>query len=141
MLEALPLSLRAYRLLSAAAAPLAPALLSHRVKRGKEHPSRLNERYGETKIARPPGPLVWIHGASVGELLAVIPLIERIREKEFGVLCTSGTVTSANLAGQRLPPDVIHQFAVLDAPRFVNRFLTIGGPTSRCSSNPTCGPT
>ena len=123
MLEALPLSLRAYRLLTAAATPLAPALLSHRLKRGKEHPERLNERYGETRIARPPGPLVWIHGASVGELLAVIPLIERIRDKEFGVLCTSGTVTSANLAEQRLPPDVIHQFVALDAPRFVKRFF------------------
>jgi len=123
VLEALPLSLRAYRLLSAAAAPLAPALLSHRLKRGKEHPERLNERYGETRMARPPGPLVWIHGASVGELLAVIPLIERIRDKEFSVLCTSGTVTSANLAEQRLPPGAIHQFVPLDAPRFVNRFF------------------
>jgi 3-deoxy-D-manno-octulosonic-acid transferase len=122
VLEALPLSLRAYRLLSAAATPLAPALLSHRLKRGKEHPERLNERYGETRMTRPAGPLMWIHGASVGELLAVIPLIERIRDKEFVVLCTSGTVTSANLAEQRLPPDVIHQFVVLDAPRFVKRF-------------------
>ena len=41
----------------------------------------------------------------------------------FGVLVTSGTVTSANLAEQRLPPDVIHQFVPLDAPRFVTRFL------------------
>jgi 3-deoxy-D-manno-octulosonic-acid transferase len=123
VLERMPLSLRAYRLISAAAAPLAPALLSHRLKRGKEHPARLGERYGESRIARPPGPLVWVHSASVGELLAVIPLIERIREKDFGVLCTSGTVTSALLAEQRLPPDVIHQFVVLDAPRFVRRFF------------------
>jgi 3-deoxy-D-manno-octulosonic-acid transferase len=123
VLERLPMSLRAYRLLSTLAAPLAPALLSHRLKRGKEHPQRLKERYGESETARPRGPLVWIHGASVGELLAVIPLIERIREKEFSVLCTSGTVTSANLAEQRLPPDVIHQFVVLDAPRFVRRFF------------------
>jgi 3-deoxy-D-manno-octulosonic-acid transferase len=121
--DPLPLSLRAYRVLSAAATPLAPALLSRRLKRGREHPARVNERYGESRIPRPPGPLVWIHGASVGELLAVIPLIERIREKEFGVLCTSGTVTSAHLAEQRLPPDVIHQFVVLDAPRFVKRFF------------------
>jgi 3-deoxy-D-manno-octulosonic-acid transferase len=121
--EGLPLTLHAYRLLTALAAPLAPALISHRLKHGKEDAARLNERYGESKVARPPGPLVWVHGASVGELLAVIPLIERIREKEFDVLCTSGTVTSANLAEQRLPPGAIHQFVALDAPRFVRRFF------------------
>ncbi len=118
-----PLTLHAYRLLTTAATPLAPMLVSHRLKHGKELPARLNERYGESKIARPPGPLVWVHGASVGELLAVIPLIERIRQKDFGVLCTSGTVTSANLAEQRLPKGVIHQFVILDTPRFVRRFF------------------
>jgi 3-deoxy-D-manno-octulosonic-acid transferase len=119
----LPRTLRAYRLLTAAAAPLAPALVAHRLKRGKELPGRLHERYGESKLARPAGSLVWVHGASVGELLAVIPLIERIHERGFAVLCTSGTVTSANLAEQRLPQGAIHQFVVLDTPRFVDRFL------------------
>jgi 3-deoxy-D-manno-octulosonic-acid transferase len=121
--DGLPLTLHVYRALTAAAAPLAPAFISHRLKQGKEHVARVNERYGESKIARPPGPLIWVHGASVGELLAVIPLIERIRDRQFNVLCTSGTVTSANLAAQRLPKGVIHQFVTLDAPRFVNRFF------------------
>ena len=62
--ESLPPMLRAYQLLSAAATPLAPTLLSHRLKRGKELSARLEERYGESRIARPPGPLVWVHGAS-----------------------------------------------------------------------------
>jgi 3-deoxy-D-manno-octulosonic-acid transferase len=119
----LPLTLHAYRLLTAAATPLAPVLMSHRLKRGKELAARLNERYGESDVARPSGPLVWVHGASVGELVSVIPLIERISEKGLAVLCTSGTVTSANLAEQRLPKGVIHQFVMLDTPRFVKRFF------------------
>jgi 3-deoxy-D-manno-octulosonic-acid transferase len=121
--ESLPLTLHAYRLITAVASPLAASLISRRLKHGKEHPDRLSERYGQSTLARPAGPLVWVHGASVGELLAVIPLIERIREKDFNVLCTSGTVTSANLAEQRLPDGAIHQFVPLDAPRFVKRFL------------------
>ena len=123
MADRLPLTLRCYRLLMRAAAPLASLLLSARLKRGKEHAVRLPERRGESTLARPEGPLVWLHGASVGELTAIMPLIERIRSREFTVLVTSGTVTSAELAERRLPPEVIHQFAPLDVPQFVTRFL------------------
>ncbi len=123
MLEPLPLTLRLYRLVMAAASPLSPALLSYRLKRGKEDPARQPERRGEARLRRPPGPLVWVHGASVGELMAAIPLIEHMRAAGFGVLVTSGTVTSAELARHRLPPGAIHQFVPLDAPRFVTRFL------------------
>jgi 3-deoxy-D-manno-octulosonic-acid transferase len=121
--EALTPLLRAYKLLSTAATPLAPTLLSRRLRLGKEDPERLDERYGASRIDRPRGPLVWVHGASVGELLAVIPLVERIRSKEFAVLCTTGTVSSAQVAEQRLPKSVIHQFVPIDAPRFVQRFF------------------
>ena len=93
--QAYPFTLVGYRLLTTATAPVAPLIISHRLKRGKEHPARRNERYGRTEIPRPAGPLVWIHCASVGELLTVIPLIGRLREKAFEVLCTSGTITSA----------------------------------------------
>ena len=123
MAEALPKTLRAYRLLMTGAAPLASMLLSYRLKHGKEDAARLPERRGESAIERPPGPLVWLHGASVGEITAVLPLIERIRSRDFTVLVTSGTVTSAGLAERRLPADVIHQFAPLDVPQFAERFL------------------
>ena len=128
MAERLPLTLRAYRLITRAAAPLASVLLSYRLKRGKEHAQRLPERRGRSSTPRPAGSLVWLHGASVGELTAVLPLIERIRAREFNVLVTSGTVTSAGLAERRLPPDVIHQFAPLDAPQYVDRFLDTWQP-------------
>jgi 3-deoxy-D-manno-octulosonic-acid transferase len=121
--ERLPFSLSLYRLLAGAATPLAGALLSHRLKRGKEHPERIPERRGESSAARPDGPLVWLHGASVGEITAIIPLIERILVQGFNVLVTSGTVTSAALAEQRLPAGVIHQFIPFDSPLFVSRFL------------------
>jgi 3-deoxy-D-manno-octulosonic-acid transferase len=122
--DRMPLALRLYRLASkAAAATLAPRLLTWRLKRGKESPARLTERYGEASLPRPAGPLIWINGASVGEMLAVIPLIERLRAKNFAVLMTSGTVTSAELAERRLPAGAMHQFIPLDAPQFVGRFL------------------
>jgi 3-deoxy-D-manno-octulosonic-acid transferase len=121
--DRLPLALRAYRLATSAGAPLAGVVLSRRLKSGKEDAARLGERRGESQLARPEGPLVWIHGASVGEVAAIIPLVERIVAKEFNVLVTSGTVTSARLAGQWLPAGVMHQYVPLDSPRFVARFL------------------
>jgi 3-deoxy-D-manno-octulosonic-acid transferase len=119
----LPLVLRLYQLASAAATPLTARLLAGRLDRGKEHPARISERRGEASLPRPVGPLIWVHGASVGEILAVVPLIARIRAQDVSVLVTSGTVSSAVLAEERLPEGVLHQFIPLDAPQFVARFL------------------
>jgi 3-deoxy-D-manno-octulosonic-acid transferase len=121
--QPLPLTLHVYRVLMTVAAPLAGILLSHRLKRGKEDPRRLAERRGESTVPRPTGPLVWVHGASVGEVAAIIPLVERIASKNLKVLVTSGTVGSAKLCEQRLPAGVIHQFVPWDTPRFIARFL------------------
>jgi 3-deoxy-D-manno-octulosonic-acid transferase len=121
--DRLPFALRVYQWASAAGSPVAPQVLARRLSRGKEHPERLAERRGEATLKRPKGPLVWVHGASVGEMLAAVPLIERLRGQDFAVLVTSGTVSSAALAEQRLPDGALHQFIPLDAPRFVRRFL------------------
>jgi 3-deoxy-D-manno-octulosonic-acid transferase len=121
--ERLPMTLRAYRRAMTAATPLANLWLKRRLRRGKEIEERLTERHGQPTLSRPDGPLVWLHGASVGELMAVIPLIERLRSQDVHVLVTSGTVTSARVVQERLPEDVMHQFIPLDAPRFVGRFL------------------
>ncbi len=123
MADALPITLRIYQRLSAAAAPLAPALIKRRLKLGKEDPARVGERRGISADVRPRGPLVWIHGASVGEVLAAAALIERVRALNIRILLTSGTVTSASIVANRFPPDIIHQYVPFDSPRYVARFL------------------
>ena len=116
----LPVALQTYRLLSAAATPVVPLFLAERKRRGKEHAERIGERRGIATVARPRGGLVWVHGASVGELASVLPLIERITEREVNVLVTTGTVTSGDVAEQRLPAGALHQFAPLDVPIYVH---------------------
>jgi 3-deoxy-D-manno-octulosonic-acid transferase len=123
MADSLPMTLRIYQRLSAAAVPLTPVMIKRRLKQGKEDPARANERRGMTNDVRPHGPLVWIHGASVGEVLAAAGLIEKLRALNLRILLTSGTVTSADIVAKRFPPNVIHQYVPYDSPRYVARFL------------------
>ena len=123
MANLLPMTLRVYQRLSSAMVPLAPALINRRLKLGKEDPARVSERRGVSADVRPAGPLVWIHGASVGEVLASAALVEQLRALNLRILLTSGTVTSAAVVAKRFPPDVIHQYVPYDSPRYVARFL------------------
>ena len=106
------------------AALLAPGLrvmLARRVRRGKEIAARLPERYGIDPAPRPAGRLVWIHAASVGETVSVIPVVEALQGR-VALLVTTGTVMAARLLAQRCP-GVLHRFVPLDVPRWVARFL------------------
>ncbi|MGC8470282.1 MAG: 3-deoxy-D-manno-octulosonic acid transferase [Acetobacteraceae bacterium] len=112
------------------AAPGLRLLLRLRAARGKEIASRLGERRGHADGPRPAGALLWLHGASVGESLSLLPLIEEIarRAPELALLVTTGTVTSARLFASRigeagLAGRVTHRFAPLDVPGWVARFL------------------
>ncbi|MBX9757420.1 MAG: 3-deoxy-D-manno-octulosonic acid transferase, partial [Beijerinckiaceae bacterium] len=118
-----PLPVSLYRMATGVLTPFAPLVLAWRRRAGKEDPARLGERMGSPAVKRPRGRLAWVHGASVGEGIALLPLIVRLRERGFLVLLTTGTVTSAKILGERLPDGVLHQYAPLDAPRFMRRFL------------------
>ncbi len=118
-------TLALYRGFTRAVGPLAPLLLRRRLRSGKEDAARLGERLGHTGRPRPSGPLLWVHAASVGEMVAVLPLIERCRERraDLAALVTTGTVASARLFAERRLDGVLHQFVPLDVPDAVGRFL------------------
>ncbi len=112
-----------YRLVGMLLRPAVPFLLSSRVARGKEDPQRLSERYGRASLPRPPGRVVWVHAASVGETNAILPLIERLTGIGLAVVFTTTTVTSAAIAAKKLPSGAVHHFAPLDLAPFVATFL------------------
>lgn len=112
------------------AAPALRLFLRHRVTRGKELPDRLGERRGIDPTPRPPGHLIWLHAASVGETISLLPVLSALaaRAPEVTVLLTTGTVTSARLLARRLPElgldrHVLHRFVPLDVPAWAARFL------------------
>ncbi len=112
------------------ASPALRIMLRVRARRGKEIPGRLAERRGFEAAARPPGPLVWLHAASVGETVSVLPVLASLAEQSPSatLLLTTGTVTSARLLALRLTEfrlerRVIHRFAPLDVPAWAARFV------------------
>ncbi len=119
------LRLKGYRAATSILRPVAPVILARREAQGKEDPKRRAERYGIASAPRPPGKVVWVHAASVGETNAALPLITELLAKrpELHFVLTTGTVTSAALAEQRLPPEARHQYVPLDAVSYVRRFL------------------
>ncbi|MBY0431120.1 MAG: 3-deoxy-D-manno-octulosonic acid transferase, partial [Rhodospirillales bacterium] len=113
-----------YRFATGLAGPMIGLYLRRRRARGKEDPERFGERLGKPGQARPESALVWLHAASVGESLSMLPVVERILDRPgIGVLVTTGTVTSARLLASRLPERAIHQFVPVDRMSYVRRFL------------------
>src|SRR5690606_17837180 len=115
--------LSAYRFLGSAAYPFIGPYLAYRTSRGKEERARRGERYGKTNISRPQGPVIWAHAASVGESVAMTPLVETIASTGIHIVMTTGTVTSAQLVADQLGSKVIHQYAPLDSWPAANRVL------------------
>ncbi len=112
-----------YRAAAVGLSPLSPLLAYYRCRQGREDPARIGERFGYPSLARPHGRLAWLHGASVGESLALLPLLEYLAGRGFNILVSTGTTTAAAVLAPRLPAGAFHQYLPFDVPKFLVRFL------------------
>lgn len=127
---------RLYDVATTVAQPFLGLLVRQREKAGKEVTGRTQERFAQTSEAPLPQPVVWMHGASIGEtriLLALAPALKQHRP-DLTFLFTSQTATSAELiereirAGTARFGEARHQFLPVDTRRNARRFLDHWSP-------------
>ena len=102
-----------------------PILILFRILKNKEHKKRFVEKFSITSKQRKRGNLIWFHGASVGEILSIIPLVKFYEKKNkiHQILITSSTLSSSKVIQKFKFKKTIHQFFPIDHFFFVNKFL------------------
>lgn len=126
-----------YRTATRIAHPFLGALISHRVRKGKEDGERTAERFAKGPKAATGIDLVWMHGASIGETKLLLAVAEELKSRrpDLKFLFTSQTRTSAQLIAKAIEDSAAlcdsahHQFAPIDTPAIAKRFLAHWSPT------------
>ena len=120
-----------YRLLACLILILSPIILIIRLLKKKEDPKRFKEKFCFFSEKKNKGKLIWFHGASVGELQSIVPLIEKLdkNKKINQILITSNTLSSSKIISKFKFKKVIHQFFPIDVNFFSKKFLNYWKPS------------
>ena len=120
-----------YRLLINLILILSPVIILFRLLKSKEDPIRFKEKFCFFSKKKQNGKLIWFHGASVGELQSIIPLLEKFeKDKKINqILITSNTLSSSKILVRYKFKKVIHQFLPIDTNSFSKKFLNYWNPS------------
>ena len=110
---------------------ISPIILIIRLIKGKEDYIRFKEKLGFFSKKRNNGKLIWFHGASVGEIQSVIPLIEKFEKnkKVSQILITSNTKSSSNIMKKFKFKKTLHQFFPIDCNLISKKFINYWKPS------------
>ena len=109
---------------------ISPLIIIYRILKNKEDNKRFIEKFSLPTKIRKKGKLIWFHGASVGEILSIIPLIKYYEKKKSinQILITSSTLSSSKVIKKFNFKKTIHQFYPIDQIIFTNKFLNYWKP-------------
>ena len=111
---------------------LSPLIIIIRILKNKEDKKRFTEKFSIPSKKRLKGKLIWFHGASVGEILSIVPLIKYYEKKEYidQILITSSTLSSSKVLRKFKFKKTIHQFYPIDNLYLTNKFLNFWKPST-----------
>ena len=120
-----------YRILTNLILIISPIIIFIRLLKKKEHPTRFKEKFSFFTKKKMTGKLIWFHGASVGEILSIIPLIEKLEKnkKIKKILITSNTLSSSKIISNLKLKKTIHQFFPIDTNYHTQKFLNYWEPS------------
>ena len=110
---------------------ISPLIIIFRIIKNKEDKKRFIEKFSVPTKKRIKGKLLWFHGASVGEILSIIPLIKNYEKKKSinQILITSSTLSSSKVLKKYNFKKTVHQFYPIDQLFLVNKFLKYWKPS------------
>ena len=119
-----------YQIILTLILPLSPLIILFRILKNKEDKKRFTEKFSISSKKRRNGKLIWFHGASVGEILSIIPIIKNYEKKKSinQILITSSTLSSSKVLEKYKFKKTIHQFYPIDHIYFTNKFLKYWRP-------------
>ena len=120
-----------FKILSVIFLPIIIIIIIFRIFQNKEINNRIKERFAFSSKKRPEGKLIWINASSIGEYLATLSLIKKIRKikPKTKILITTNTKTSALLAQKITDKNIVHQFTPQDNPFVIKKFLNYWKPS------------
>tara|TARA_B110000090_G_scaffold173228_1_gene194182 strand:+ start:213 stop:1460 length:1248 start_codon:yes stop_codon:yes gene_type:complete len=120
-----------YRILTNLILVFSPIIILVRLLKKKEHPTRFKEKFGFYSKKKISGKLIWLHGASVGEILSIVPLVEKLEnnKKIKQILITSNTLSSSKILSNLKLKKTIHQFFPIDTDYHTQKFLNYWKPS------------
>ncbi len=111
---------------------ISPLIILIRLIKKKEDPNRFKEKFCFFSKLRIPGKIIWFHGASVGEIQSILPLLEKFEKNRDikTILVTSNTLSSSKILNKLKFKKVIHQFFPIDTNWHTNKFLNYWKPSA-----------